>query len=148
MANSKRSIGAIIALTATGIFLSLVTAGLIATQTVPSNGTISAVNIGVYSDSQCTQNCTNVSWGTIPPGTTPTQTVYVKNTGNTPVTLTMTTGNWTPINANTYLTLTWNRQNIVLNAGQSTSATLTLAAAADTGSLINFSFNVIITGTE
>jgi hypothetical protein len=147
MANPKLSIGAIIALAATGVFLSLVTAGLIVTQTVPSNGTISAVNVGVYSDSQCTQNCTNVSWGTVSPGTAPTQTVYVKNTGNTPVTLTMTTANWTPTNANTYLTLTWNRQNIVLNAGQSTSAALTLTAAADTGSLTNFSFNIIITGT-
>jgi hypothetical protein len=144
----KISIGVIIALAATGIFLSLVTAGLIATQTVPSNGTVSAVNVGVYSDSGCTQNLTSISWGTLYPGNSTTRTIYVKNTGTLPITLTLTSGSWVPTTANTVLTLTWNRQNTVLNAGQSVDATLTLAAASSTGSLTNFSFNIIITGTE
>ena len=144
----KISTGVIIALAATGIFLSLVTAGLIATQTVPSNGTVTAVNVGVYSDSECTQNLTSISWGTLYPGNSTTRTIYVKNTGTLPVTLTMTSGSWVPTTANTVLTLTWNRQNTVLNAGQSTSATLTLAAASSTGSLTDFSFNITVTGSE
>jgi hypothetical protein len=145
----KTSTATIIALTATGIFLTLVTAGLIATQTIPSDGTvISPVNIGVYTDSDCTQNCTNISWGTLNPNTTTHKTVYVKNTGTTPVTLTMTTENWTPTNADDYLTLTWDQQNTVLDAGQSVPANLTLTVAADTGDLTNFSYNIIITGTE
>ena len=115
---------------------------------MPSTGTITAVNVGVYSDSQCTQNCTNISWGNVSPGETATQTVYVKNTGNVPVTLTMTTTGWSPSNANSYLTLTWNQENTVLNAGQSISATLTLAVASSTGSLTDFSFTIILTGTE
>ena len=144
----KISTGVIIALAATGIFLSLVTAGLIATQTVPSNGTVTAVNVGVYSDSECTQNLTSISWGTLYPGNSTTRTIYVKNTGTLPVTLTMTSGSWVPTTANTVLTLTWNRQNTVLNAGQSTSATLTLTAASSTGTLTDFTFNIIITGAE
>ena len=144
----KISIGAIIALAATGIFLSLVTAGLVATQTVTSNGTVSAVNVGVYSNYSCTQNLTSISWGTLYAGNSTTRTIYVKNTGTVPVTLTMTDGNWVPTTANTVLTLTWNRQNTVLDAGQSISATLTLAVASSTGSLADFSFNIIITGTE
>ena len=145
---NKLSTGAIIALAATGIFLTLVTAGLIATQTIPSNGTVSAVNVGVYTDSQCTQNCTAISWGTLSPGNSTTRTIYVKNTGSVPITLTMTNGTWTPTTANTVLTLTWNRQDTILNAGQSTFATLTLTAASNTGNLTSFSFNIIITGTE
>jgi hypothetical protein len=145
---NKLSTGAIIALAATGIFLTLVTAGLIATQTIPSNGTVSAVNVGAYTDSQCTQNCTSISWGTLSPGNSTTRTIYVKNTGTLPVTLTMTNASWVPTTANTVLTLTWNRQNTVLNAGQSISATLTLTVASSTGSLTDFSFNIIITGTE
>jgi hypothetical protein len=144
----KISIGVIIALAATGIFLSLVTAGLIATQTVPSNGTVSAVNVGVYSNSQCTTNCTSISWGTLYPGNTTTRPIWVKNTGTVPVTLTMTNAGWLPTTANTVLTITWNRQNTVLNAGQSIDATLTLTAASNTGSLTDFSFNIIITGAE
>src|SRR3990170_7968755 len=121
----KISTGVIIALAATAIFLSLVTAGLIATQTVPSNGTVSAVNIGVYSDSACTQNLTSINWGTLYPDNTTTKTIYVKNTGTLPVTLTMTTGSWVPTTASSVLTLTWNPQSTVLNVDQSTSATLT-----------------------
>jgi hypothetical protein len=144
----KLSTGAIIALAATGIFLTMVTAGLITTQTLQSNGTMTTINVGVYSDSACTQNLTSISWGSIYPGNSTTRTIYVKNTGTLPVTLTMTTGSWVPTTASSVLTLTWNRQNTVLNAGQSISATLTLSVASSTGNLTDFSFNIIITGAE
>ena len=145
----KLSTGAIIALTATAIFLTLVTAGLIATQTIPSDGTVtSAANIGVYTDSDCTQNCTHISWGTLNPDTTTSKTVYVKNTGTVPITLTMTTESWTPTDADDYLTLTWNQQNTILDPDETTPATLTLTVAQDTGDLTGFSLNIIITGTE
>jgi hypothetical protein len=147
MALPKLSIGAIIALAAAGIFLTLVTAGVIVTQTVPSNGTITTVNVGVYSDSQCTQNLTSISWGPLYPDST-TKTIYVKNTGVVPITLTMTTQSWIPSSASSVLTLTWDQQDTVLNPDQSTSATLTLTADSDTGSLTDFTFNIIITGTE
>ena len=140
---------AIIALAITALALTLTTAAVLSTnQTVPLNGTINAVNLGVYSDSACTQTVTALTVGTLNPGGTATQTVYVKNTGNVPETLTMTTNNWTPTNAPTYLTLSWNRQNTVLNAGASIQATLTLTAAANTGSLTTFSCDVTLTGTQ
>ena len=145
---SKISGGAITALVATGIFLAIVTAGLISTQSLPSSGTISAVNIGVYSDSGCTQTCTSLDWGMVSPGSVVTKNVYVKNTGNVPVTLSMATSGWSPSNANSYLTVSWNRQGTQLNAGQSIAATITLTVASDTGSLNSFSFNATLTGTE
>jgi len=145
----KLSTGATIALTATAIFLTLVTAGLITTQTIPSDGTVvSAVNIGVYTDSQCTQNCTNISWGTLNPNSTTNKTIYVKNTGTVPVTLTMTTANWTPTTASLVITLSWDQQDTILDAGQSTPTNLTLTVATDTGDLTNFNFNIVITGAE
>jgi hypothetical protein len=149
MAMRKISTGAIIAIAATGIFLTLLTSGLlISSQTVPSNGTITAVNVGVYSDSGCTQNCTSIDWGTIAPGNSTTRTIYVKNTGTIPVTLSMTMGSWVPSNASSYLTLSWNRGGTVLIANQSISAVLTLSASSSAGNITSFSFNIIITGTE
>lgn len=140
---------AIIALTIIGIFLTATTAAVLSTnQTVPLNGTINAVNLGVYSDSACTQTVTALNVGTLSPGVTATQTIYIKNTGNVAETLTMTTNNWNPTSASSYLTLTWNRQNNVLAAGNSIQATLTLTAAANTGSLTTFSCDVTITGTQ
>src|SRR5664279_1430361 len=107
---------AIIALTITALALVLTTAAILSTsQNVPLTGTINAVNLGVYTDSACTQTATALTAGTLNPGATATQTVYVKNTGNVPETLTMTTSNWTPSGAGTSLTLTWNRQNTILN---------------------------------
>ena len=145
----KLSKGAIIAVAIAAILLTVTTAAVLsANQTVPLSGTITAVNLGVYSDSDCTQNCTSLNVGTLNPGGSATQTVYIKNTGNVPETLTMTANNWNPTNASSSLTLTWNRQSTVLNAGQSIQATLTLTAASSTGSLTTFSCDVTVTGTQ
>ena len=140
---------AIIALTITALALTLTTAAVLSTsQNVSFGGTINAVNLGVYSDSACTQTVTSLNVGTLNPGGTGTQTIYIKNTGNIPETLTMTTNNWTPTNASSSLTLNWNRQNTVLNAQASIQATLTLTAASNTGSLTTFSCDITLTGTQ
>jgi hypothetical protein len=140
---------AIIALTITALALTLTTAAILSNnQTVPLSGTINAVNLGVYSDSACTQTVTSLAVGTLNPGGTATQTVYVKNTGNIAETLTMTTSNWTPSGAGSSLTLTWNRQSTVLAAGASIQATLTLTAASNTGTITTFSCDVTLTGTQ
>ena len=46
------------------------------------------------------------------------------------------------------LTLTWDQQNTVLNAGQVVEATLTLTVGEDAGSLAAFSCDVTFTGTQ
>jgi len=149
LALRKLSIGATIAVAVTGLFLTLLTAGLLTTsQTVPSAGTVTAVNVGVYTDAAGTQNCTSIDWGILPPGNSTSRTVYIKNYGNVPVTLSMTTANWVPSNATTYLTFSWNRAGYVLNANTTVSATLTLVASANAGNITSFSFNIIIIGTQ
>ena len=137
---------AIILLTITLILLALTTTA--AAQSKPTKRTIISVNLGIYSDSACTKPQTTLNLGRMNPAGTTTQTIYIKNTGNVPETLTMTTNNWTPTNASLSLTLTWNKQNTVLNAGASIKATLTLKASANTGHLTTFSCYVTITGTQ
>ena len=138
-----------IALVVAAIALIATTAAVLsANQIVPLNGTITAVNVGVYSDSGCTQTASTLNVGTLNPGGTATQTIYIKNTGNVPETLTMTTTNWNPTNATSSLTLTWNQQNTILPAGQSIPAVLTLTAASNCGSMTTFSCSVTITGTQ
>jgi hypothetical protein len=125
-----------------------VLAALSASTTFPLDGTINTVNVEAYSDSACTQPLTGLNVGNVNPGSTITKTIYIKNTGSIPVTLTMAASGWNPVGASTYLTLLWNRQNDVLDAGDSVSATFTLTVASDTGSLTTFSCSVTITGTE
>ena len=145
----KLSKEAVIAVAIAGILLTVTTAAVLSTsQTVPLSGTITAVNLGVYSDSACTQTVTALNVGTLNPGSTATQTIYVKNIGTVPETLTMAVNNWNPANASSSLTLSWDRQNYVLSAGQSIQATLTLTVASSTGSLTTFSCDVTVTGTQ
>lgn len=148
MAIPKLSTGAIIALATTSIFLTLVTAGVISTQSIPSSGTVTTVNVGVYLDDECTENCTSISWKPLYPGNSTSQTIYVKNIGTVPITLSMTADSWEPTNACDYLTLDWDRNGEILEVGDKVSANLTLTADPDTGDLSEFSFNIVIIGTE
>lgn len=144
----KTSIGFVLGLAVTGLFFCVMSAGVLsASQSVTSTGTISAVNVGVYADNACTQAYTSINWGNLAPGSSTAKIVYIKNNGNVPMTLSMSSSNWTPSNANTYLTLSWDRTNAVLNPGNSVMATLTLTATANAGNISSFSFNIIITGT-
>jgi hypothetical protein len=148
MAMRRMSTGAILAIVVVGLVLTVTTAGLLSvSQSVSSSGTITAVNVGVYSDSSCTQTLTSIDWGTISPGGSVTTTIYVKNTGNAPITLSMTKTNWNPASADGPITLTWNRENAVLSVGQSTAATLTLSVSYSISGITTFSVNIVITGT-
>ena len=148
MAIPKLSGGAIIALAATAIFLTMTTAGLLSiNQSVSSSGVISSVDLGVYQEWACTNNLTSVAWGTLSPGDTATRTIYVKNIGTAPITLTMTTTNWNPTNANGPITLTWDRENTILDAGSVIAATLTLSVSPSISGITTFNMDVVITGT-
>ena len=148
MAFQRISTGVIIIITAAALFLAVTTAGLLTVnQTLPSSGTVTAVNVGVYSNGGCTQNLTSINWGTISPNSSKTMTIYVKNTGNTPITLSMTKVNWNPASANGPITITWDRESTTLTAGQVSTATLTLSVSPSISGITNFDVDIVITGT-
>ena len=127
----------------------IMTSALAALQpstTVTHNGTIQALNLGVYQDSACTQLLSTVNWGTLRPATSANKTIYVKNTGNAVVTLNMTVTAWSPSTASSYITLTWDRQNSQLAPGNSVPALLTLAVSADVNGFTDFNCTTIISG--
>jgi hypothetical protein len=142
-------VASMVAISMAIILLTVATSGaLSASRTVSLDGTITAVNVEVYSNAACTQLCTTLNLGTVSPGSSVTQNIWIKNTGTVPVTLSMAASSWNPSTASSYLTLSWNRAGYVLNAGLSVQATLTLTAASNTGSLTTFSLSATITGTE
>jgi uncharacterized repeat protein (TIGR01451 family) len=147
MAMSKATIAAVLAIAVMGITVSAL-GTLVATRTVSNTGSITAVGVGVYTSSACNTALTTITWGTLNPGNVTTYTMYVKNTGNVPVTLNMTVSNWNPSSASSYITLTWNQQNTVLPASQVATAVLTLSVSSSISGVSNFSFNVTITGTH
>ena len=130
------------------MLLSLSTLGLLTiSQNISSSGTITTVNVGVFSDSQCTQPLSTINWGSVSPGSTVSRTVYIKNTGGLPLTLSMSTSSWNPVTAGDFMAITWNRENAVLNAGDSVSAELVLTVDSDITEVTAFSVNIIISGT-
>ena len=152
MKTKKTTIIAVAALVSIGIVLAVLSQGLLASQqAIPSTGQVSGVtgtiNIGVYTDAAATNNCTSINWGTLTPGTIASQTVYVKNSGNTAETLSMTTSSWSPPSATSSLSLSWDKESTVLPAGSVVTATLTLTVAANAGSLTSFSFDIVISGS-
>jgi hypothetical protein len=149
----KTALIPLIALVFTAVTLSAITAGvLIAQQNVPNSGSLggnitSTIDIRVYSDPDATINCTTMDWGNLNSGDIATKTVYIKNTGNVSETLSMTATEWNPSNAIQSLSLTWNKEGAILEAGKVVPAIIALKIESDTGDLSDFSFNLVISGT-
>lgn len=149
MAIKKASKTIVILLTVAALALTASTyAAITVNQSVNSIGTITtSPNLGVYSDSACTNAITSLNWGSIAAGGTSTQTVYLKNTGTGSMTIGMTATGWSPSAASTYLAITWNKEGIVLSPGQSTAATLTLTVSSNTTGITSFSNTITFSGT-
>ncbi len=151
-AKRKLSIAtAVIALVIIGIALTLTTFAAITTSTnMSSTGTVStSAGLGVYSNSQCTTSLSSINWGTLTPGGTTTQTIYVKNTGTgLSLTLNLTTSNWSPTSANGPITITWNQQGTDLQPGASVAAILTLTVSSSISDITSFSVQISISGTN
>jgi uncharacterized repeat protein (TIGR01451 family) len=153
MALQKLGITAIIGVVAIGLILTVAAAGVLSSsQTVRTAGTLTSVqtsvNVGVYSNSACSQNASFVDWGSLRPGQTITKTVWVKNAGNANATLSLATNTWSPTNAGQSISLTWNQAGTVLAANQVVQATLTLTVSSSiSSSITSFGFNIQITGT-
>jgi hypothetical protein len=150
MSLEKFTAGTIIAIIGAAIILTVTTAGLLSVnQTVPSSGIVTpTVNLGVYQEYACTHNLTSISWGTLSPGGSATRTIYVKNIGTSPITVTMATANWSPTTANGPITVTWSINDNTLNAGQVATATLTLNVSPSISGITDFSCDIVITGTD
>ena len=147
MPTRKTTISAAIAVTA--LFLTALTTGLLTSNPAATPSvTTSNADLGVYTDSECTKNCTGLDEVQLAPDTSTTIPIYVKNLGNVPMTLSLTTSSWAPTNAESYLTLSWDRQGYVLDTQSSILATITLTSSASSVNLRAFSFAITITGTE
>ena len=138
-----------IAVAVVGMMMAVsVLAVLQSNKTFSNTGVISAVNVELYQDSSCTKALSTIDWGSLSPGSSSNRTIYVKNIGSIPISLSMTVNTWSPSNAANYVTLTWNREGTALNAGSSTSALLVLSVSASITSITTFSFNATVRGTE
>jgi len=104
----------------------------------------SELKLKVYQDAECTVALTEIDWGTLEPGDSENFFAYVKNLGDVPFTMTLSTENWDPTEAATYMTLSWDyaNQTIQIDEVLPVTFTLTVHEEAEEG---NFSFDIVIT---
>ena len=141
--------GAILVVAMTAVIVGvLATSSLMARRRIPNAGNVKTVGVGVYWNSTCASNVTSVDWGFLEPGATANVTVYMRNEGNIPVVLNMATDDWNPTSARDDITLTWNREDYVLDSDSVVQAVLTLSVSSDISQVESFGFDILITGTE
>lgn len=133
--------------TLTLTLLGPVMSALTTSKTVSNTGTVKAIGVGVYWDQSCTQPVSTFDWGFLEPDSTKNISCYIKNGGNSPLTLSMSTSHWNPSSAPQYITLTWDRDGYSLAAGEVVKATFTLRVAANIQGITTFSFDITIVGT-
>jgi len=120
---------------------------LIGKVTLPNVGTVKAVGVGVYWDNSCSNPVTSINWGTVNPGSRKDVTVYIKNEGNAPETLSLEIQNWNPPAASTYMSLTWDYGGEVISVSGVAKVTLSLSVSNTIEGITNFSFDIVITGS-
>jgi len=91
---------------------------------------------------------TSVAWGWIEPGETLTKNFWLHNDGNVPLTVTLSTYGWTPLEAETYLTLSWDYANQTIDPDAKLGLTFSLTADPVIDiPLPSFNFTALITAT-
>ena len=145
--------GAMLVLITYTLSISLVSQALPASQTSTTFSSAGSIQIqttpgiGIYSNNQCDEELTTVSWGTLQPGETIDVICYIQNEGDSPITLSLVTSNWLPTSASNYLALTWNYDNQPIAINDLTQITLTLSIASNIEGVTNFGFDITIVGS-
>lgn len=149
MVNEKFSVIILLTIISMAVASVVLTSGILfGSRTIDNAGNVNSIGVGVYWEQECTNEVTIVDWGYIEPGSTQNATIYIRNEGNTPMTLNMTTENWNPVTAPTYIILVWNREGAQVNANSTLETILTLTVSSSITEISTFNFNMTITGTE
>jgi hypothetical protein len=107
---------------------------------------VKGIRVGIYWNSACTNQTSSINWGMVNPGSNKTVTVYVRNEGNTIITLSKTIQSWNPSNASSYMTLNWNYTSQSLSVNQVLTIGLTLSVSSTISGISSFSFSLTIIG--
>ena len=116
-------------------------------KTIPNSAAVKGVGVGIYWNSACTNQTSSINWGTLESGTNKTVKVYVRNEGNTVVTLSRTTQNWNPTTTSNYATINWDYSGQTLNKNQVLPVNLTITISSAVSGITNFTFDITITAT-
>jgi hypothetical protein len=104
--------------------------------------------IETYWNSKCTERVSSIDWGSLEPGTNKTLTLFIKNKGKNPVTLSYYSSNWNPPEITNYLSLTWDYTGHTIEFKETVQVTFTLHISENVEPTENFSFDITIICTQ
>lgn len=113
--------------------------------TICSRGAVKTLGVGVYWDAGCNNPVSSIDWGVVDPGSQENVTVYMRNEANVPAIVSLSTENWDPPEASSYLTLGWDYSGQTLEPGESIEVTLILSISSDIQDVTEFDFDIVIT---
>ena len=106
-----------------------------------------SAGIGVYWDPASTNSCQSISWGQLTPGAKKTIVLYLKNEGTDSIYYLLTTEQWYPTNASSYMTLQWDYNGTGATSGSVRRVSLTLVVSPRISGIVDFSFDIVIMGS-
>jgi hypothetical protein len=131
------------------------------TPSPDSTSPSSTLRLGLYRSypTQVSQQVLdNIDWSLIVPGQQRSSpTVYFKNEGTVPLTMTFSPSNWVfhdaagnllPQSYSQYFTLTWNYDNSAIRVNEVRPLVFTLAVSSNLTDVASFSFNLVVTMTS
>ena len=139
-----------IALIGTVIVLALVIGLIVYSTTLTSTGTIipvKTVNCAVFFDSAATKPVSAINWGALQAGATESVSIYLENTGNTPINYTISTAAWNPAAAAAYISLSTSTLPTNNAASSIIPLTLTETISASITGITSYSYNIDINAT-
>jgi len=98
----------------------------------------------VYADQNCTIPVTSIDWNMMEPGQTKGITVFIRNAGNVPSTLNITTENWVPSEAEQYITFSNDYNGSILNPRQAVQVLFSLTISPSITGINQFSFDILV----
>ncbi len=108
---------------------------------------IEVAGLSVYWEEACLNEVPAINWGYIDPGSSSTVTIFVRNEGNVPVSVTLTTDNWSPSPVAPYITFDAVHQGDQLSPQAVLGVDLTLAVSPKITGISDFRFDIVIIGS-
>ncbi len=127
------------------MFFGIAIGGFASNISVVQANSVQGVGAGIYWDQDCTNRTLSLNWGSIEAPSSNNLTIYVRNEGNSAVSLRISASNWTPSRASSYMSLIWNYSGQILKANEAIPIKLTLQVSPTIIDVTDFNFDTIIT---
>jgi hypothetical protein len=115
---------------------------------LPNDSAVNDVGIETYWDSKCTRRVSSIDWGSLEPGANKTVTIFIKNKGKNPVTLSYHISNCNPFEIINWLTLTWDYTGQSIQFKEVIQVVFALYVSENAETMETFSFDIGIIDTQ